>query len=115
MVAEHNAKVKRGKSNNNNTGGAAKSESNTDHAAQVSNEVKGFDERVNITFIVYRHKLIDPDNNYSKHVTDTIVKSGILRNDTSNEIEEVRYRQVKIPEWEQEKTEMIIEVANARR
>lgn len=80
------------------------SQSNSIDAIKKQNALKTIDERVIITFIVYRHKLIDPDNNYSKHFTDAIVESGLLRNDTSSEIEEVRYRQVKIPEWEQERT-----------
>lgn len=103
-VDNHNARVRSGKNNNRGSGSAAKSESNTVDAAEKPNAFKAIDERVVITFIVYRHKLIDPDNNYSKHFTDGIVESGLLRNDTSSEIEEVRYKQVKIPEWEQERT-----------
>ena len=93
------------------TSSAAKPESNTLDAAEKPDAFKGIDERVNITFIVYRRKLLDPDNHYSKHITDTIVSSGLLRNDTASEIQEVRYRQVKIPDWEQERT--VVEITQA--
>lgn len=110
-VDKHNAKVRSGKNNDRSSRSTAQSESNPVHAAEKPHAIKAIDERVVVTFIVHRHKLIDPDNNYSKHFTDGIVESGLLRNDTSSEIEEVRYRQVKIPEWEQERT--VIELTGA--
>lgn len=110
-VERHNQKVRNGKNINRGAGSATKLESGSFHAAEKQDAVEAINERVAITFIVYRHKLIDPDNNYSKHFTDGIVESGLLRNDTASEIEEIRYRQVKIPEWEQERT--VIELTPA--
>lgn len=106
-VREHNERIK--KSRVRNPSSVTEPEPDSSDAAKAQNETQAFNARVNITFTVYRHRLLDPDNNFTKHIVDTIVNSGLLRNDTPDEIEEVRYRQVKVPNWETEKTVVLIE------
>lgn len=55
----------------------------------------------------YRHKLADSDGVSAKAAIDGCVKAGILPDDTTAEIKEVRYRQTKIPKTQDEKTELI--------
>ena len=57
----------------------------------------------------YRYRLADVDGISAKAVIDGLVKSGILRNDTTKEISEVRFKQTKIKRPAEEKTEIIIE------
>lgn len=68
-----------------------------------------FDSRVCVTFVSYRYRYADPDGLSAKAVLDGVVKAGILSNDSAKEIEEVRYRQVKIKRPEKEKTVITIE------
>ena len=67
-----------------------------------------FDSPINLLFHSYRHRLVDPDNLSAKAVIDAIVRSGICRDDTSEQIKEIRFKQTKIGTKEKEKTEVTI-------
>ena len=68
-----------------------------------------FDSRVGITIVSYRTRLADADGVSGKAVIDGLVNCGVLANDTTKEIAEVRYRQIKVKNQADEKTEIIIE------
>ena len=55
----------------------------------------------------FRHRLADADGLSVKACLDQCVKEGILADDTTAHLEEVRFRQTKIPKSEEEKTELI--------
>lgn len=67
--------------------------------------------RCNITVTSYIKRERDPDGTSFKYCLDSIVDAKILGGDTSEFIEEIRHRQVKIkgPEW----TEIVIEEVEA--
>lgn len=67
-----------------------------------------FDSPVSITFTHYRHRFCDVDNLSAKAAIDQLVASGILRNDSPKEVHEVRHRQVKINQTQEERTEILI-------
>lgn len=74
-------------------------------------EKKGarFDTPVSITIISHRVRLTDADNCSAKAAIDGLVHCGILRDDGPAEVAEVRYRQVKVKNREEEKTVIEIE------
>jgi len=65
-----------------------------------------FNSLVCITIHSYRKRLADPDGISAKAAIDGLVKAGILANDTTKQIEEVRFKQTKTKG--EEKTEIII-------
>ena len=67
-----------------------------------------YDTPVCIIVNSYRKRLCDPDGISAKAVIDGIVKAGILSDDTTKQISEVRFKQTKIKTKEEEKTEIII-------
>lgn len=67
-----------------------------------------FDSPVSILVISYRVRLADPDGISAKAAIDGLVYFGILRDDSQKEVEEVRFRQVKVKNFSEEKT--IIEI-----
>jgi hypothetical protein len=67
-----------------------------------------FDSRVSITIVSYRSRLADADGISAKAAIDGLVMCGILADDTTKEISEVRYRQVKVKNEADEKTEIVI-------
>ena len=68
-----------------------------------------FNSQVCILVHSYRHRLADPDGISAKAAIDGIVRNGILTDDTAKQIEEVRFKQTKIPTKEKEKTIITIE------
>jgi hypothetical protein len=68
-----------------------------------------FDSRVSVEVVSYRSRLADADGISAKAAIDGLVMCGILADDTTKEISEVRYRQVKVKNADEEKTEIIIE------
>lgn len=58
-------------------------------------EGQKFDEPVVISFIHHRHRLIDLDNLFTKHIIDQIVEAGILADDSPKEVKEIRHTQIK--------------------
>ena len=72
-----------------------------------------FDTPVRISFTHYRHTLADPDGLSVKAAVDTLVRSGILKDDSTKEVEEVSHRQVKIDKQEAERTVITVEAVEA--
>jgi hypothetical protein len=68
-----------------------------------------FDSRVSITIVSYRSRLADSDGISAKAAIDGLVACGILADDSAKEVEEVRYRQVKVKNESEEKTEIVIQ------
>jgi hypothetical protein len=67
-----------------------------------------FDSRVDIEIVSYRSRLADADGISAKAAIDGLVAAGILRDDSAKEVSEVRYRQVKVKNEADEKTEIVI-------
>ena len=63
---------------------------------------------VDIHFVHYRHRLIDPDNLSVKGVIDALVTAELLPNDSAEQISKISHQQIKIPSKRLEKTEVII-------
>lgn len=66
------------------------------------------DPPVIITVTSYRHAKHDQDGVSAKAAIDGIVQAGILPDDSRDEVEEVRFRSVKVTSKTKEKT--IIEI-----
>ena len=69
-----------------------------------------FTARVDITVVSYRSRLADADGISAKAAIDGLVMCGILADDSTKEIREIRYQQVKVKNASDEKTEIILEV-----
>lgn len=67
-------------------------------------EVKRLDKRVSIHIESKRHRLADPGGISHKATIDGIVNAGILPDDSTKEIKEIRESQTKIPASEPEIT-----------
>ncbi len=69
-----------------------------------------FNARVSIEVISYRVTLADPDGVSAKAAIDGLVAAGILRGDTTKDIQEpIRSHQIKVKNQDEEKTVIIIE------
>jgi len=64
--------------------------------------------RVSIEIVSYRSRFADADGISAKAAIDGVVAAGILRDDSAKEISEVRYRQVRVQNEADEKTEIVI-------
>jgi hypothetical protein len=84
-------------------------ESTVGHAPLEAKEGTRFDSPVRITVVSYRTRLCDSDGASAKAAIDGLVHSGILPDDSPKFVAEVRYKQVKVKNREEEKTELIIE------
>lgn len=91
---------------NSNTRSVSNLEQHSVNEAKGSNAAQEALPRVVIRFTHYRRKLADVDNFATKHFVDALVKDGLLRDDSPEEVEEVRHRQVKIEMWEEERMEL---------
>jgi hypothetical protein len=67
-----------------------------------------FNSRVDIEIVSYRSRLADADGISAKAAIDGIVAAGILRDDSAKEVREVRFRQIKVQNASDEKTEIVI-------
>jgi len=67
---------------------------------------------VNITVISRRRRLADSDGVSGKAAIDGVVLAGLLVDDSAEHVEEVRYRQVKLPTGSDESTEIVVELAD---
>jgi|SRR3990167_9330481 len=76
------------------------------HEPLGAQKVKGFDRPVNITYLDRRGRLTDPDGGFTKYFTDSLVSAGLLRNDTSREVNKIDRIQTKSKE---EKLTIIVE------
>ena len=103
------AKRKRhGRLRNRGTNRDAKLEPATQHERMEANESPTFDSPVDIYVNHYRTRLLDPSNCCIKAAEDAIVASGVLRDDSAKEVREVRHRQIKVKDYEEEKTVVMI-------
>lgn len=82
-------------------------ESNSSHESLGTEEIKRFDSLVTITVISYRKLVHDPDGISAKAVLDGIVRAGILTDDSTKFVKEVRFKSIKSKE---EKT--VIEITD---
>ncbi len=111
-VRQHNEEVRRkrfGKSNGSSE--IAKNESIRDDAAEEQDHAPKPLPQVVIRFTHYVRRLADSDAYIGKWWTDGIVEAGILFDDSPEYVQETRHRQVKIEQWQEEKT--IIELIEA--
>lgn len=69
-----------------------------------------FNSRVSVEIINYRTTLADSDGVSAKAAIDGLVNCGILRGDSTKEIQEpIRSRQVKVKNASEEKTVIVVE------
>jgi hypothetical protein len=94
--------------NDNDSGQAADMELPASRQSVAACKGAAFDSRVSITIVSYRSRLADADGISAKAAIDGLVMCGILADDTTKEISEVRYRQVKVKNEADEKTEIVI-------
>jgi hypothetical protein len=94
--------------NDNDSGQAADVELPASREPVAACKGAAFDSRVSITIVSYRSRLADADGISAKAAIDGLVMCGILADDTTKEISEVRYRQVKVKNEADEKTEIVI-------
>lgn len=86
----------------------AKLEPALEHERMEADEGAAFDTPVDIYVNHYRTRLLDPSNCCIKAAEDAIVAGGVLRDDSAKEVREVRHRQIKVKDYEEEKTVVMI-------
>jgi len=94
--------------NDNDSGQAADVELPASRESVAARKGAAFDSRVDIEIVSYRSRLADADGISAKAAIDGLVAAGILRDDSAKEVSEVRYRQVKVKNASDEKTEIVI-------
>jgi hypothetical protein len=94
--------------NDNDSGQAADVELPTSSEPVATGKGAAFDSRVSVEIVSYRSRLADADGISAKAAIDGLVAAGILRDDSAKEVSEVRYRQVKVKNTSDEKTEIVI-------
>jgi hypothetical protein len=67
-------------------------------------EDPAFDTRVDIRIVSHRTRLADADGISGKAAIDGLVHAGVIRDDSTKEVREVSYSQVKVKNKEDEKT-----------
>jgi hypothetical protein len=92
----------------NDSGQAADVELPASRQPVAAGKGAAFNSRVSIEIVSYRVRLADADGISAKAAIDGLVMCGILADDTTKEISEVRYRQVKVKNEADEKTEIVI-------
>lgn len=97
------------KSNNRDPRKDAKLERDAGDEPIQAGKGTAFTSLVDIYCDHYRIRLADQDNLCVKAVLDEIVRCGILRDDSAKEIREVRHRQHKVKNQEEERTVVRIE------
>jgi hypothetical protein len=87
---------------------ASDSASNVEQAARDEPIQTGrhptFDSRVDIRVVSYRTRLADADGLSAKAAIDGLVHAGVIRDDSTKEVREVSYSQVKVKNKNEEKT-----------
>lgn len=84
-------------------------EQDSSHAPMGAKKAKRLDSRVSITIISYRKRKHDPDGISAKAAIDGIVRAGLLRDDSTEEIKSVTFESRKCAKDEEEKTVIVIE------
>lgn len=74
----------------------------------AAEQVQKFNTAVCLCFTHYRHRYCDIDNLSVKAFIDGIVKAGILGDDSTKEVKEIRHRQVKVASKAEERTTLEI-------
>lgn len=97
----------------NGRGGAGKApavESALSGQPLATNENPAFRSRVSVTIYSYRARTCDPDGVSGKAAIDALVHCGVLSDDTTKEVAEIRYpAPIKVKNTEDEKTVIVIE------
>jgi hypothetical protein len=94
--------------NDHNSGQAADVELPASGQSVQTCQGAAFGSRVDIEIVSYRSRLADADGISGKAAIDGLVAAGILRDDSAKEVREVRYRQIKVQNETDEKTEIVI-------
>ena len=94
--------------NNNDSGQVADVELPTSRESVAAGKGATPFARASIEIVSYRVRLADADGISAKAAIDGLVMCGILKDDTTKEVSEVRYRQVKVKNASDEKTEIVI-------
>ena len=63
-----------------------------------------FDSRVDLRIVSYRSRLADADGISAKAAIDGLVHAGVIRDDSTKEVREVSYSQIRVKNKEDEKT-----------
>ncbi len=63
-----------------------------------------FDTRVDLRIVSYRTRLADADGISAKAAIDGLVHAGVIGDDSTKEVREVTYSQIKVKNKEDEKT-----------
>ncbi len=79
------------------------------NAAKANYGCEAFDVPVICTITHYRQRICDTDAPVSKWLIDAIVAAGILRDDSTEEIREIRQKFIKVESKVDEKTVVEIE------
>jgi len=94
--------------NNNDSGQAADVELPAGGQSVQASQGAAPNTRNDIEIVSYRSRLADADGISAKAAIDGCVAAGILRDDSAKYVREVRYRQVKVQNETDEKTEIVI-------
>lgn len=73
----------------------------------AAGKVQALDTRVDLLVISFRVRLCDPDGVSAKAAIDGCVHRGLLRDDSTKHIREVRHQQIKVKNQTDEKTLLI--------
>ena len=87
-------------------------ESDTGDEPMAKKTAPRFTSQVDIFVDHYRTRFADPDGLSAKAVIDAIVRAGILGDDSTQEVREVRHRQFKVQSISEERTEVQIQEVN---
>ena len=79
-------------------------ERNTRNESLGESKPTAFDSLVRITVYSYRTILADADGISAKAAIDGLVHAGVIADDSTKYVDEVRYRQIKVETLEEEKT-----------
>ena len=79
------------------------------NVSQAENEIEAFKSRVVITVTHFRHRKCDFDAPCIKWALDGIVKAGILKDDSTDEIKEIRHQFERCKSKDEERTVFEIE------
>ena len=63
-----------------------------------------FDSRVDLRIVSYRTRLADADGISAKAAIDGLVYAGVIKDDSTKEVREVTYSQIRVKNKEDEKT-----------
>jgi len=94
--------------NVNASGKATDVELATSDGQVEKNACPAFDTQVSIRITSYRCRLADVDGISGKAVLDALVLAGVIANDTTKEVSEVLFPQVKVKTKAEEKTVVTI-------